>query len=62
MTIPARRFDVASINLQATLQEAVEMLESGAAEALYVQRMSAPGIHRIYGVLTREHVESAYKY
>lgn len=62
MIIPARRFDVTSINLQATLQEAVEMLESGAAEALYVQRMTAPGIHRIYGVLTREHVESAYKY
>lgn len=62
MTIPARRFNVTPINLQATLQEAVEILESGAAEALYVQRMTAPGIHRIYGVLTREHVESAYKY
>lgn len=60
LEIPGQRIDVAPIYLQATLQEALERLNSG-AEALYVERMTAPGIRRIYGVLTREQVESAYK-
>jgi H+/Cl- antiporter ClcA len=60
--IPAWREQVASINLQATLQEALELLDSGSAEALYVERMTAPGIRRIYGILTREQVESAYRF
>lgn len=60
LEIPGRRVDVAPIYLQATLQEALEQLNQG-AEALYVERMTAPGIRRIYGVLTREQLESAYK-
>lgn len=60
LEIPGRRIDVAPIYLQATLQEALEKLNGG-AEALYVERMTAPGIRRIYGVLTREQLESAYK-
>ena len=60
--IPAERYNVAAVNLQATLQEALERLESSSAEALYVERMTAPGIRRIYGILTREMVESSYRY
>jgi len=60
LQIPGQRIDVAPIYLQATLQEALERLNSG-VEALYVERMTAPGIRRIYGVLTREQLESAYK-
>ncbi len=60
--IPAQRRDVAAVHLQATLQEALEVLDREGAEALYVQRMTAPGIHRIYGILTREGVESAYRF
>jgi hypothetical protein len=60
LEIPGQRIDVAPIYLQATLQEALERLNSG-AEALYVERVTAPGIRRIYGVLTREQLESAYK-
>lgn len=60
LEIPGRRIDVAPIYLQATLQEALEKLNGG-VEALYVERMTAPGIRRIYGVLTREQLESAYK-
>jgi len=60
--IPGQRLDVAPVNLQATLQEAVDVLRETAAEALYVERMTAPGIRRIYGILTREMVESAYRY
>ena len=53
---------MAPINLQATLQEALELLNREPAEALYVERMTAPGIHHIYGILTREQIESAYHY
>ncbi|MET0100463.1 MAG: chloride channel protein [Sedimenticola sp.] len=62
LEIPARRSEVAPIHIQATLQEALELLDGGGAEALYVERTTAPGIKRIYGVLTRELVESAYRY
>ncbi len=61
LSIPARRMDVAAINLQATLQEALELLNRRTVEALYVERMTAPGIRRVYGVVTREQVDSAYR-
>ena len=60
--IPGLRHDVGAIHLQATLQEAVDVLNGSSADALYVERMTAPGIHRIYGIITREMVESAYRY
>jgi len=59
--IPARRLQLAPIHLQATLQEALEAMERSGAEAMYVERMIAPGIKRIYGVLTRDQIESAYR-
>lgn len=62
MEIPAWREQVLPINLQATLQEALELLNKDPAEALYVERMNVPGISRIYGILTREQIESAYHY
>jgi hypothetical protein len=60
--IPAERYEVAAVHLQATLQEALERLDRGEAEALYVERTTAPGIRRIYGVLTRRMVERTYRY
>lgn len=62
LAIPAKRLQLAPAHLQETLQEALEALDKGPAEALYVRRMTAPGIWRVYGVLTREMVESAYRY
>jgi chloride channel protein, CIC family len=62
LAIPANRLELAPIHLQATLQEALDLLQSRGAEALYVQRMIAPGITHIYGVLTRERIDSAYRY
>lgn len=61
LEIPARRLQLAPLPLQATLHEALEQLERSGAEALYVERMTAPGIRPIYGILTREQVESAYR-
>lgn len=60
--IPARRLQVSAINLQANLQEALDQLAKTRAEALYVERPTAPGIHKIYGVLTRERIDAAYRY
>jgi len=62
MKIPAQRLQLAPIHLQATLQEAREALDKSGAEALYVERMTAPGIRRIYGLLTRDTIASAYRY
>jgi H+/Cl- antiporter ClcA len=61
LQIPARRLQLVPIHLQATLQEALEALERSGAEAIYVERMIAPGIKRVYGVLTRDQIESAYR-
>ncbi len=62
MEIPARRFQVIPIHLQATLQEALNKLENSGAETIYVEHTTAPGISHIYGILTRDHIESAYRY
>ncbi len=61
MKIPGKRLELAPIQLHETLQEALEKLDRGEGEALYVRRMSAPGIWRIYGILTREQIESSYR-
>ena len=58
--IPASRQDVTSIDFQATLQEAVDRLESSAVEALYVTRRTVPGISRIYGIVTRSDIDRYY--
>lgn len=60
--IPAKRLEVASIQLQASLQEAWTVFEETSAEALIVERMTAPGIIRLYGVLMPETVEKSYRY
>ncbi|WP_404367901.1 chloride channel protein [Marinobacter sp.] len=62
MEIPANRRDLASVQYQATLEEALDIFESTQAEALYVQRHVAPMIQRIYGVVLKSDIESYYKY
>jgi len=62
LAIPGQRSQVGSINLQANLQEAWEIFERGEAEALVVERMTAPGIYRPYGVLTPDKVEKSYRF
>ncbi|MCU7801116.1 MAG: hypothetical protein KZQ70_13510 [gamma proteobacterium symbiont of Lucinoma myriamae] len=61
LEIPAKRMDVATIHLQATLEETLNKLDKHKIDALYVERMSAPGIMRLYGVITRAQIESAYQ-
>ena len=60
MDIPAGRMGITSIDFQATLHEAISILDASDAEALYVTRRTIPGISRIYGVLTREDIDRSY--
>jgi hypothetical protein len=62
LKIPAERLELAAVHLQATLQEALDILNRKGVETLYVTRPIAPGIDHIYGVLTRGRIESAYHY
>lgn len=60
-SIPATRKDVTAVFLQATLQEALDILDNTGVEALYVNRISAPMIDSVAGVVTRENIESYYQ-
>lgn len=60
--IPAERLQLAPVSLQANLQEAYHLLEQDSIDALYVQGGSRFGTERIYGVLTRQQVDSAYRF
>lgn len=62
LEIPGHRLQVAAIDLQASLLEAHELLQRTQAEALYVERVTAPGIRKLYGILTRERIDSAYRF
>ena len=61
LAIPARRLNLSTVSLQANLQEASESLRQDEVEALVVKRHTASGIQRVYGVLTPEMVEGAYR-
>ncbi len=62
MEMPAHRRDIAPVQYQATLEEALDQFEATHAEALYVQRQVAPMIQRIYGIVLRSDIESHYQY
>jgi|SRR5690554_64622 len=62
MDIPAHRRDIAPVQYQATLEEAMHEFENTSAEALYVQRHVAPMIQRVYGVALKSDIESYYQY
>ncbi len=59
--IPANRMDVAAVSIHATLHEALEKLDASGAEALFVERATVAPFSRIYGILTRETLENAYR-
>ncbi len=60
LSIPARRLDVHPIHRQATVQEALDTLQRTGIEALYVERVQAPMIHSVLGVITRKDIENYY--
>ncbi|MBW6476107.1 MAG: chloride channel protein [Chromatiales bacterium] len=60
--LPAKRLEVATVDLQATLQDARECLQDYHVEALLVVRRQGEVLSRIYGVLTASAVENSYHY
>lgn len=61
LRIPAKRLDVAATTIVATLQEAHEKMRSEHCNALFIRGAHGESKQRIYGVITREHIESSYK-
>ena len=59
---PGKRLQTAAIDIRASLHEAQEKMAETGAEALYVVSQTVPGIPRVYGVLTREDIDSGYRY
>ncbi len=62
LKIPADRQNVSSVYLQATLEEVMDTLERDSNDAAYVFRTTAPMTEKIYGVITRDAIESHYTY
>lgn len=62
LEIPARRYQLTSISILASLQEAMEKLQESGADALYVERVGRHRSVTIQGILTREQIESAYRF
>ena len=61
LRIPAKRLDTAAITIVATLQEAHEKMESEQCELLFIRGAHGESKQRVYGVITREHIESSYR-
>ena len=57
MKVPGMRKDVAVIDIQATLQQALDQLRATGVEALCVTRTAAPLITPIVGIITREDID-----
>ncbi len=62
LDIPAKRRDVAPVPFQATLEEALNLLESSQAEALYVRQRSVYGSAVSTGVVLKADIDSYYRY
>jgi chloride channel protein, CIC family len=62
LEIPATRYELAPIRMQATLQEALEQLDRNHIDALYIEWFDTGHYWRIQGVLTRDLIESAYRF
>jgi len=60
LEIPAQRNDIASIHSQATLQEANDKLNDSKFSMLYVARIKKSANIKVYGVLTRETINTHY--
>jgi len=62
LEIAAQRKDIAPIDLQATLREALDMLNVCGVEALYVERSGSTDHSNFYGIITRRAIENFYSY
>jgi hypothetical protein len=62
LSLPATRYELTQLRMQATLQEALEKLDNSQADALYIEWYDQDHYWRIQGILTRPLIESAYRF
>ncbi len=62
LEVPAERRQLAPIGLQATLQEAVEVMDQSGVDGLYVLRPAAWDGTPAYGIITRADIDKSYRY
>ena len=62
MEIPAQRYDVSRIHIQATLQEALEVLKQSNTNFLFVVESAGVNKNKVSGVVSREAINSFYQY
>ena len=61
LSIPAKRLDTSPTTIVATLQEAHETMQAKQCSVLYITGAHGSAKKRIYGVITKEHIESSYR-
>ena len=59
--IPAKRVGTSQVTMIATLQEALETMNSEQCDALFITGAHGNSKSKIFGVITREHIESSYR-
>jgi len=59
--IPAKHLDTAPTTIVATLQDAHERMQAEQCNVLFIRGAHGESKQRIYGVITREHIESSYR-
>lgn len=62
LKIPGQRYDSQQINMRATLQQALDLMNQKQVDALYVGSTNSAGDTVVHGVLTRQVIESHYRY
>lgn len=61
LSIPAERLDLAATDVLASVQDARQTLDHSGKQALYVTGGHGAGRDKIYGVVTREEIDRAYR-
>ncbi|WP_455212842.1 chloride channel protein [Kaarinaea lacus] len=62
LKIPGQRYDGQLINMRATLQQALDLMNQKQVDALYVGSTDSDGNTVVNGVVTRQVIESYYRY
>jgi len=62
LKIPGQRYDSQQINMRATLQQALELMNQKQVDAVYVGYSDSSGKTVVHGILTRQLIESHYRY
>lgn len=60
LEVPSKRLQLQPVMQQATLQQALKLLDSSESEALYVIQRIGAAADRIYGIVTRHDIEQSY--